>query len=89
MSVLKTVRAFEEQYLMSAFLNFKRLCYFCFKVRIFDFTLKSRFSQKKWGCAKTQFFGFLGEKKTEFCLKNFLPRKKIISITLRKHENQF
>ena len=47
LSVLKTVRAFEKQYLRSAFLNFKRLCYFCFKVRMFDFTSKSRFSQKK------------------------------------------
>ena len=70
--VLKTVRGFEKLYLRSVLRNFKRLCYFCFKVRMFDFTSKSRFSPKKnpppfgsqmgGGCAKTEFFGFLGEK---------------------------
>ena len=66
--VLKTVRAFEKKYVRSAFLNFKRLCNFCFEVRMFDFASKSRFSQKKnpppfgsqmgGGCTKKNKIGF-------------------------------
>ena len=74
MLVVKTVRAFEKQYLRFAFLNFKSLCYFCLEVRTFDFTSKSRFSRKKnppppfgsqtgEGVApKHIFFVFLGKK---------------------------
>ena len=99
MLVVKTVRAFEKQYLRFAFLNFKSLCYFCLEVRTFNFTSKSRFSRKKnpppfgsqtgGGSAKTHFFRVFRKKNGVLSKILRFTKKKKISITLKKHENQF